>query len=79
VPRLLVFNKVDRLERASSAERDACGTIRAVFLSAETGDGIELLREAIAGRVRAAREAAAQARHSPRASMPAASAISAQE
>jgi GTP-binding protein HflX len=79
VPRLLVFNKVDRLERASSAERDACGTIRAVFLSAETGDGIEFLREAIAGRVRAAREAAAQARHSPRASMPAASAISAQE
>jgi len=78
VPRLLVFNKIDRLERSAAAERDACGTIRAVFLSAATGDGIEFLREAIAERVHAARAAAAESRQSPGVSMPAAaSAISA--
>ena len=55
VPRLIVFNKIDRLERAAAVEEDACGTIRAVFLSAASGDGIGLLREAIAARVRASR------------------------
>ena len=78
VPRLLVFNKIDRLQRCAAVERDACGTIRAVFLSAATGDGIDLLREAIAERVHAARTAAADSRPSPGASMPAtAAAISA--
>jgi GTP-binding protein HflX len=78
VPRLLVFNKIDRLERPAAAERDACGTIRAVFLSAATGDGVEFLREAIAERVHAARATAAESRQSPGVSMPAAaSAISA--
>jgi GTP-binding protein HflX len=62
VPRLLVFNKIDRLDRASSFERDAYGTIRAVFLSAATGDGIEALRDALAERVRLTRAAAAAAR-----------------
>ena len=77
MPRLLVLNKIDRLERAAAAERDACGTIRAVFLSAVTGDGIEVLREAIAERVHAARAAAAESAQSPGVSMPApASAIS---
>ena len=52
VPRLLVFNKIDRLDRAAAVERDACGTIRAVFLSAATGQGIDFLREAIAERAR---------------------------
>ena len=55
VPRLLVFNKVDRLQRPPSVERDACGTLRAVFLSAASGDGIDLLREAIAERLCGAR------------------------
>ncbi len=78
VPRLLVFNKIDRLERSAAAERDACGTIRAVFLSAASGDGIEILREAIADRVHAAREAAADSRQSSAVEMTAtASAISA--
>ena len=71
VPRLLVFNKIDRLERSAAAERDAYGTIRAVFLSAATGDGIELLREAIAERVLAARTPAAQSRQSPGIATPA--------
>jgi GTP-binding protein HflX len=77
VPRLLVFNKIDRLERSAAVERDACGTIRAVFLSAATGDGIESLREAIAERVQSARAAAAEPHHSPAVSLAAASAISA--
>jgi GTP-binding protein HflX len=77
VPRLLVFNKIDRLERSAAVERDACGTIRAVFLSAATGDGIESLREAIAERVQSARAAAAKPRQSPAVSPAAASAISA--
>ncbi len=58
VHRLLVFNKIDRLDRASAVERDAYGTIRAVFLSAATGEGIDFLREAIAERVRLSRAAA---------------------
>ncbi len=79
-PRLLVFNKIDRLDRSSAIELDACGTIRAVFLSAATGDGIELLREAVAERVHAARAAAAEPVRSPGVSMPApGSAISVHE
>ena len=78
VPRLVVFNKIDRLERAAAAERHACGTIRAVFLSAATGQGVGFLREAIAERVQAARAAAAEPRQSPGVPLPAtASAISA--
>jgi GTP-binding protein HflX len=65
VPRLLVFNKVDRLDRSGAVERDGCGTIRAVFLSAATGDGIDFLREAIAERVRATHSAAAATVSSP--------------
>ena len=80
VPRLLVFNKLDRLERKASVERDACGRIRAVFLSAASGDGVELLREAIAERVYAARTASAESRQPSGASVPASSsAISALE
>ena len=80
VPQLLVFNKVDRLERAAAAERDAYGRIRAVFLSAATGDGIEFLREAIAERVQASRAAATVARQRPEVPAPtAASSIGAHE
>ncbi len=57
VPRLLVFNKIDRLDRASSIERDPYGTMRAVFLSAATGEGIDALRTAVAERVRLSRAA----------------------
>jgi GTP-binding protein HflX len=51
VPRLRVYNKIDRLERGAQSERDACGSIAAVWLSANTGAGIGLLREAIAERI----------------------------
>lgn len=59
VPRLLVFNKIDRIDRAAAVERDRYGTIRAVFLSAASGDGIDLLRGAVAEHIRAARSPAA--------------------
>jgi GTP-binding protein HflX len=76
VPRLLVFNKIDRLDRAASIERDGYGTIRAVFLSAATGDGIGLLRAAIAERVRQSPAAAPAARLSSATVAPAASPMS---
>jgi GTP-binding protein HflX len=51
VPRLLAFNKIDQLDRAPSVERDPYGTIRAVFVSAVTGLGLENLRDALAQRL----------------------------
>jgi GTP-binding protein HflX len=50
VPRLLVFNKIDLTGRAHGVERAACGRIDAVWLSAQSGGGLELLRSAIAQR-----------------------------
>lgn len=61
VPRLLVFNKVDLAERTPTIERDPCGTIRAVFVSALSGAGLDLLRQAIAERAQAARQLPATA------------------
>ena len=51
VPRLLVFNKIDQLDRPASVERDPYGTIRAVFVSAATGLGLDGLRDALAQRL----------------------------
>jgi GTP-binding protein HflX len=51
VPRLRVHNKVDRLGRPGSVVRGACGSIEEVWLSAHSGEGVGLLREAIAGRI----------------------------
>ena len=51
VPRLLVYNKIDQLERAPSVERDPYGTIRAVFVSAAAGLGLDDLRDALAQRL----------------------------
>ena len=51
VPCLLVFNKIDQIDRAPSVERDPYGTIRAVFVSAATGLGLENLRDALAQRL----------------------------
>jgi GTP-binding protein HflX len=50
VPRCVVFNKIDRFERAGGVERTACGRIDAVWLSAQSGEGLDLLRGAIAQR-----------------------------
>ncbi len=55
VPRLQVFNKIDlRAEEADSPriERDEQGRAVRVYVSAVTGAGLQLLRDAIAERVR---------------------------
>jgi len=48
VPQLLVWNKIDCTLLAPGVERDECGSIRRVRVSARTGAGLELLRDAIA-------------------------------
>lgn len=46
-PRLLVYNKIDRLGCPPGMERDAQGAVRAVHVSAETTQGTALLCEAM--------------------------------
>ncbi|MFQ5936923.1 MAG: ribosome rescue GTPase HflX [Acidiferrobacterales bacterium] len=47
VPQIVVFNKIDLAGRAPRLERDANGNVARVWLSATTGDGIALIREAL--------------------------------
>jgi GTP-binding protein HflX len=47
-PRLLVWNKIDAAGLEPGAERDQYGRIARVFVSARTGAGLGLLRDAIA-------------------------------
>jgi GTPase len=47
-PRLLVWNKIDAAGLEPGIERDQYGRISRVFVSARTGAGLELLRDAIA-------------------------------
>jgi GTPase len=47
-PRLVVWNKIDAANLEPRVERDQYGRISRVFVSARTGTGLELLREAIA-------------------------------
>jgi GTP-binding protein HflX len=56
VPRLLVFNKIDRRangadEEPARVERDESGTPQRIFVSALRGDGLDALRSAIAERL----------------------------
>ncbi|MDX9886098.1 GTPase HflX [Thauera sp.] len=48
VPQILVWNKIDLTLAAAAVERGDCDKIRRVFLSARTGEGLDLLRDAIA-------------------------------
>ncbi len=48
VPQVLVWNKIDLTRAAVAVERGDCGTIRRIFLSARTGEGLDLLRDALA-------------------------------
>ena len=48
VPQILVWNKVDLTAASPGIERDDCGNISCVRLSARTGVGVSLLREALA-------------------------------
>ncbi len=48
VPQIIVMNKIDLTPLAPRVERDACGKIRRVFVSARTGAGLDDLRETLA-------------------------------
>ncbi|ABA59042.1 ribosome rescue GTPase HflX [Nitrosococcus oceani] len=49
VPQLEVYNKIDRVEGCQPRlERDASGRVHRVWLSATSGEGLELLRQALA-------------------------------
>ncbi len=48
IPRLEVYNKLDLLEQAPRIDRDASGRPERVWLSAATGEGSDLLLQAVA-------------------------------
>lgn len=48
IPRLQVFNKLDLLEQPPRIDRDATGRPQRVWLSAATGEGVDLLLSAVA-------------------------------
>ncbi len=54
VPQIRVLNKADLTGIPVGVERDGCGTISSIRLSAATGDGCDLLRSALAERFPAA-------------------------
>jgi GTP-binding protein HflX len=47
VPQWLVLNKIDAAQIDPGVELDACGSIARLRLSARTGEGLELLRQAL--------------------------------
>lgn len=47
VPQILVFNKIDLTESGKSCKRDEYGRISSVRVSAKTGEGIDLVRQAL--------------------------------
>lgn len=48
VPRIVVLNKIDLVGRTPGVERDECGNIVRIRVSAATGAGLDLLRAALA-------------------------------
>jgi GTP-binding protein HflX len=48
IPQILVWNKIDLAGVRPAIERDEYDKIRRVFVSAQSGDGVGLLRQAIA-------------------------------
>jgi GTPase len=50
VPRLTVFNKIDRIDRPASFERGPCDNIERLWLSAKTGVGVADLVRAMSDR-----------------------------
>ena len=57
IPQILVWNKIDAADLQPAVERDEYDKISRVFISARSGAGLDLLREAI---VEAARQSASQ-------------------
>ncbi len=54
VPQIMVMNKIDLTQAEAAVNRDEYGKIDRVFLSARTGEGLGLLRDALAEAARAA-------------------------
>ncbi len=52
VPQIRVYNKIDKLDREPRMTNNRHGEGRAVWLSAVTGEGLPMLREAMATRLR---------------------------
>lgn len=48
VPQVVIWNKIDQTAATPRIERDDCGKISRVCLSARSGEGLELLRQALA-------------------------------
>jgi GTP-binding protein HflX len=48
IPQIVVLNKIDLAGLTSGVERDEYGRITRIRLSAKTGDGIDLVRQALA-------------------------------
>lgn len=48
IPQILVWNKIDAAGLDPAVERDEYDKIQRVFISAQTGEGLDLLREAVA-------------------------------
>ncbi|MDB5823152.1 MAG: hflX [Herminiimonas sp.] len=48
IPQVLVWNKIDAAGLEPALERDEYDKIRRVFISAQTGEGVNLLRQAVA-------------------------------
>jgi GTP-binding protein HflX len=47
IPQIIVFNKIDLTGEPAHLERDATGTVSKVWLSAQTGEGLPLLHQAL--------------------------------
>jgi GTPase len=48
VPQIMIFNKIDLSGAPAAVNRDECGNITGVFLSAASSKGLPLLRDALA-------------------------------
>ena len=51
IPQIEVYNKLDLTDEPARVERDADGRATRVWVSAQSGRGLELLREALAERL----------------------------
>ncbi|MGH8288468.1 MAG: ribosome rescue GTPase HflX [Steroidobacteraceae bacterium] len=51
IPQIIIYNKIDRLQRPAAIERDQVGMPSAVWISAEKRVGLELLTSAVAERL----------------------------
>jgi len=47
IPQIIVMNKIDRTRFSEGVERDQCGTISRVWVSARTGQGVDGVRVAL--------------------------------